>query len=53
MTELAEWTPELAEQIAGIKVDDTPVATFWSIPKEHAHKYPFKRSETTEENENA
>ncbi len=48
VSEIAEWTPKMAEEIAGIKIDPTPVGWFWSIPKEYAHKYPFKSSEEIE-----
>lgn len=35
MTEIAEWTPELAAEIANIKLDPRPEneMIFWSLPK--------------------
>ena len=35
LTEIAEWTPELAEKIADIKLDPHPERemVFWSLPK--------------------
>ncbi len=53
ISEVGEWTPELAEKIADIKLDSTPECEmiFWSLPKGSIYK--FKRDPSIQVKEGA